>query len=158
MGISNDRVSILKGDALKVLPDLNLDSDDSNVDESKLPLTRSNVYADSPREIQLSEGISDAEIRLRQRVGIAFVSILVLASAICVMLLGILGHQENYGCVERCKDGKLTSMAHFFLYLCSSTPAIQHHFIAATSADGFKKNLEFYTDVRSTFRKIFYAD
>ncbi|POM66222.1 N-acetylated-alpha-linked acidic dipeptidase-like protein [Phytophthora palmivora] len=119
------RASIIKGDALKVLPELDLDDDDSNVDESKVPLTRSNVYADSPREVHVSEGISEEEIVLRRRVGIAFVLGLVLASAICVMLLGVLGHEENYG----------------------STPAIQHHFIAATSATGFKKNLEFYTDI-----------
>ncbi|KAL7993509.1 putative PA domain, glutamate carboxypeptidase 2 [Plasmopara halstedii] len=112
MGSSNDRVGILKGDALKVLPDLDLDSSDRN-----------------SRETHLSEGITETEIVLRQRVGIAFVLVLVLASAICVMLLSILGHEENYG----------------------STPAIQHHFIAATSADGFKKNLELYTNtVRHT--------
>ncbi|KAI9989483.1 hypothetical protein PInf_019766 [Phytophthora infestans] len=125
MGAFDDRTSIIKGDALKVLPDLDLDDDDSNADESKVPLTRSNVYADSPREAHLSEGITEVEIIRRRRVGIAFVLGLVLASATCVMLLGVLGHEENYG----------------------STPAIQHHFIAATSADGFKKNLEFYTDV-----------
>ncbi|KAL4164886.1 hypothetical protein KRP22_003627 [Phytophthora ramorum] len=125
MGSSEDRASIIKGDALKVLPDLDLDEGDSSGDESKVPLTRSNVYADSPREVQVSEGISEEEIVLRRRVGIAFVTALFLASSICVMLLGILGHEENYG----------------------STPAIQHHFIAATSADGFKKNLEFYTNV-----------
>ncbi|KAF1775611.1 Transferrin receptor-like, dimerization domain [Phytophthora cactorum] len=96
MGASDDRASIMKGDALKVLPDLDLDEDD-DVDDSKVPLTRSNVYADSPREIHLSEGISEADIILRQRVGIAFVLGLVLASAICVMLLGVLGHEENYG-------------------------------------------------------------
>ncbi|KAG7389628.1 hypothetical protein PHYPSEUDO_010025 [Phytophthora pseudosyringae] len=125
MGSSDDRASIIKGDALKVLPDLDLDENDSNADESKMPLTRSNVYADSPREVQLSDGISEQEIVLRKRVGIAFVLGLIVAISICVMLLGVLGHEENYG----------------------STPAIQHHFIAATSADGFKKNLEFYTDI-----------
>ncbi|EGZ16029.1 hypothetical protein PHYSODRAFT_263158 [Phytophthora sojae] len=125
MGSSDDRASIIKGDALKVLPDLDLDEGDSNADESKVPLTRANIYADSPREVQLSDGISEQEILLRKRVGITFVMGLILASAICVMLLGVLGHEENYG----------------------STPAIQHHFIAATSADGFLKNLEFYTDV-----------
>lgn len=97
MGSSEDRASIMKGDALKVLPDLDLDEEDSNVDESKVPLTRSNVYADSPREVHVSDGISEAEIVLRQRVGIAFVLGLVVASAICVMLLGVLGHEENYG-------------------------------------------------------------
>ncbi|KUF96467.1 hypothetical protein AM588_10006044 [Phytophthora nicotianae] len=97
MGVSDDRASIIKGDALKVLPELDLDEDDSNVDESKVPLTRSNVYADSPREVHLSEGITEAEIILRQRVGIAFVLGLIVASAICVMLLGLLGHEENYG-------------------------------------------------------------
>ncbi|KAG1688364.1 hypothetical protein DVH05_003795 [Phytophthora capsici] len=97
MGTSDDRASIIRGDALnKVLPDLDIDEDDSNIDESKVPLTRSNVYADSPREVFLSNGISEDEVLMRKRVGIAFVLGLVLASAICVMLLGVLGHQENY--------------------------------------------------------------
>ncbi|GMF09496.1 unnamed protein product [Phytophthora lilii] len=100
MGSSEDRASIIKGDALKVLPDLDLDEGDSNVDESKVPLTRSNVYADSPREVQVSEGISEEEIVLRRRVGIAFVLGLIVTSAIWVMLLGLLGHEENYGSVE----------------------------------------------------------
>lgn len=90
MGTSDDRASIIRGDALnKVLPDLDIDEDDSNVDESKVPLTRSNVYADSPREVFLSNGISEDEVLMRKRVGIAFVLGLVLASAICVMLLGV---------------------------------------------------------------------
>lgn len=97
MGSSDDRASIIKGDALKVLPDLDLDEGDSNADESKVPLTRANIYADSPREVQLSDGISEQEILLRKRVGITFVMGLILASAICVMLLGVLGHEENYG-------------------------------------------------------------
>ncbi|KAL8018632.1 putative PA domain, transferrin receptor-like, dimerization domain, peptidase M28 [Plasmopara halstedii] len=151
MGSSNDRVGILKGDALKVLPDLDLDSSDRNVDESKVPLTRSNVYADSPRETHLSEGITETEIVLRQRVGIAFVLVLVLASAICVMLLSILGHEEITGILKQLMGLANNNTYLLFATFCSSTPAIQHHFIAATSADGFKKNLELYTNtVRHT--------
>jgi hypothetical protein len=93
MGSSEDRSSIIKGDALKVLPDLDLDEEaDSNVDESKVPLTRANVYADSPREVQLSDGVSEEEI--------AFVVGLFLASSICVMLLEVLGHEESFGYVH----------------------------------------------------------
>jgi hypothetical protein len=101
MGSSEDRSSIIKGDALKVLPDLDLDEEaDSNVDESKVPLTRANVYADSPREVQLSDGVSEEEIAMRRRVGIAFVVGLFLASSICVMLLEVLGHEESFGYVH----------------------------------------------------------
>ncbi|RLN14433.1 hypothetical protein BBJ28_00010273 [Nothophytophthora sp. Chile5] len=100
--VREERASIIKSDALKVLPDLDLDEGDSGGDEAKVPLTRTaNLYADSPRETQVSDGISDEEIAHRRRVGIS-------------MLIGLL------------------------------VPAIQHHFIAATSAKGFKTNLEYY--------------
>ncbi|RLN89011.1 hypothetical protein BBJ28_00020269 [Nothophytophthora sp. Chile5] len=123
--VREERASIIKSDALKVLPDLDLDEGDSGGDEAKVPLTRnSNLYADSPRETLVSDGISEEEIARRRRVGISMLIGLLMSIVVCVLLLSYLGEQESF------------------------RPAIQHHFIAATSAKGFKTNLEYYSGVR----------